>query len=154
MLVACVMCVHVGCDMSRVLHDACLESCLCATCLLVTTSHLCDMHVCMYTYMYIYIMDGWMDGCRPAIIFIDEIDSIATSRSDSDSESGRRIKTELLVQMDGLGNSVRPSPPTHEHTHMHTHYDQVGERRCAGEWRGLGVEMARRLVTCQLSSSH
>ena len=43
---------------------------------------------------------------RAAIIFIDEIDSIATARSDSDSESGRRIKTELLVQMDGLGNSM------------------------------------------------
>jgi len=35
---------------------------------------------------------------RPSIIFIDEIDSIATSRSDSDSESGRRIKVSLLVQ--------------------------------------------------------
>lgn len=43
---------------------------------------------------------------KPSIIFVDEIDSIATARSDSDSESGRRIKTELLVQMDGLGNSL------------------------------------------------
>ena len=43
---------------------------------------------------------------KPSIIFVDEIDSVATARSDSDSESGRRIKTELLVQMDGMGNSL------------------------------------------------
>jgi vacuolar protein-sorting-associated protein 4 len=30
---------------------------------------------------------------RPSIVFIDEIDSIATARSDSESESSRRIKT-------------------------------------------------------------
>ncbi len=42
---------------------------------------------------------------KPAIIFVDEIDSLCSARGDNDSESARRIKTEFLVQMQGVGSN-------------------------------------------------
>ena len=39
---------------------------------------------------------------KPSVIFFDEVDSLGLSRTDTDNDSSRRIKTELFIQMDGL----------------------------------------------------
>jgi vacuolar protein-sorting-associated protein 4 len=43
---------------------------------------------------------------KPSIVFIDEVDSLCSARGDGESESARRIKTQFLTEMDGVGSDM------------------------------------------------
>jgi len=40
---------------------------------------------------------------KPAIIFLDEIDSVMSARSENENDATRRLKTQFLIEMQGVG---------------------------------------------------
>lgn len=68
---------------------------------------------------------------KPSVIFIDEIDSLLKSRSDSEHESSRRMKTEFLSQFDGLSTQTNEGLLVIGTTNRPQELDEAVRRRFA-----------------------
>lgn len=67
----------------------------------------------------------------PSIIFVDEIDSVLTSRKDNEEEHCRRLKTEFLTQMEGISTSDSDHVVVIAATNLPQELDQAALRRFA-----------------------
>ncbi|KAJ8551516.1 hypothetical protein K7X08_021531 [Anisodus acutangulus] len=81
----------------------------------------------------------------PSIVFIDEIDSLCGQRGeDSESEASRRIKTELLVQMQGVGHDDDKKVLVLAATNTPYSLDQVHLGDTPHNWTEIGFEQLAR----------
>lgn len=67
---------------------------------------------------------------QPAVIFIDEIDSILSARRENEHEASRRLKTEFLIQLDGAGTTGEDRILVMGATNLPWALDEAVLRRC------------------------
>ena len=88
---------------------------------------------------------------QPAVIFIDEIDSLLNQRSDSEHESSRRIKTEFLVQLDGASTQSEDRILVVGATNRPQEIDEAARRRLSKRlYIPLPDKMARGMIISRL----
>ncbi|XP_051946262.1 fidgetin-like protein 1 [Xyrauchen texanus] len=90
---------------------------------------------------------------QPAVIFIDEIDSLLSQRTDGEHDSSRRIKTEFLVQLDGAATSADDRILVVGATNRPQEIDEAARRRLAKRlYIPLPEAEARRQIVTNLMS--
>eukprot|EP00494_Astrolonche_serrata_P022063 UN22319 len=65
----------------------------------------------------------------PSVIFIDEIDSLLTKRGDKDFEASSRIKTEILIRMEGASTNTDSRVVVIGATNRPEQIDEAARRR-------------------------
>lgn len=66
---------------------------------------------------------------EPSVVFIDEVDSLLSQRKSNEDESSRKIKTEFLVQLDGVGNKTNERVLVIGATNLPQELDDAARRR-------------------------
>lgn len=90
---------------------------------------------------------------QPAVIFIDEIDSLLSQRTDGEHDSSRRIKTEFLVQLDGATTSADDRILVVGATNRPQEIDEAARRRLAKRlYIPLPEAAARRHIVAGLTA--
>ncbi|NXR12095.1 FIGL1 protein, partial [Semnornis frantzii] len=90
---------------------------------------------------------------QPAVIFIDEVDSLLSQRGDGEHESSRRIKTEFLVQLDGATTSSEDRILVVGATNRPQEIDEAARRRLAKRlYIPLPEASARKQIVTRLMS--
>ncbi|KAF7219816.1 fidgetin-like protein 1 [Nothobranchius furzeri] len=88
---------------------------------------------------------------QPAVIFIDEIDSLLSQRTDGEHDSSRRIKTEFLVQLDGAATAAEDRILVVGATNRPQEIDEAARRRLAKRmYIPLPEAAARRQIVTSL----
>lgn len=97
---------------------------------------------------------GCARALQPSVIFIDEIDSLLTQRTDGEFEASRRIKTEFLVQFDGAATSDDDRILVIGATNRPQELDEAARRRLVKRlYIPLPDALARRTIVVSLLAS-
>jgi len=84
---------------------------------------------------------------QPSVVFIDEIDSLLTQRVDGEHDSTRRMKTEFLVQFDGVSTAADDRLLIVGATNRPQELDEAARRRFTKRiYIPLPDELARRQI--------
>ncbi|KAJ7405816.1 Fidgetin-like protein 1 [Willisornis vidua] len=90
---------------------------------------------------------------QPAVIFIDEIDSLLSQRGEGEHESSRRIKTEFLIQLDGATTSSEDRILVVGATNRPQEIDEAARRRLVKRlYIPLPEASARKQIVTRLMS--
>jgi len=84
---------------------------------------------------------------QPAVIFIDEIDSLLSQRSDKDQDFTRKLKTEFLVQFDGAKTNTEERVLVVGATNRPHELDEAARRRFV---KRLYVPLPDESARCQI----